>query len=38
MQFKLLIRKNPNDVELREDYKQVEIERQEIKRKLENNR
>ena len=35
-QYKALIKKNPNDVELKEDYVKLEQERQEVKKKLEN--
>lgn len=35
MQYKLLIKKNPKDQELREDFYKLEQERQEVKRKLE---
>ena len=35
MQFKLLMKKNPTDIELKEDYQKIEAERQDVKKKLE---
>lgn len=33
-QYKLLIKKNPNDIELKQDYQKLEQERLDVKRKL----
>lgn len=34
-QYKLLLKKNPNDFELKQDFQRIEIERLDVKRKLE---
>jgi len=38
MQLKILMKKNPSDMELKEDYNIIEQERQEVKKKLEDKR
>ena len=34
-QYKILLKKNPNDFEIKEDFQKIEIERMDVKRQLE---